>query len=321
MDSRGNLYGTTTQGGTGDCRNMNLVGCGTVFELSRQGNGVWNESVLYSFQGVPNGNGDGDAAEPNSLIFDSSGNLFGFASNGGSCTMQVRLAVCVGAAFQLRKRYGAWRESIIYRADATGSPFGALFDLQGNLYSVATFGGPEDVGAVFMLSPPPRKGEWTETTLYAFQNQNDGALPVPGLVFDPEGNLYGASSGSDSVPGNVFELTPGADGAWTESVLFPFNNQLKGLYPSQGPTMDSQGNLFGTTGIGGTGGDGVAYVASQANGVWTEKVLHDFSGGSDGWQPSGGLEIGKDGALFGATLFGGSGACSYGCGTIFRATP
>ena len=320
LDARGNLYGVTTQGGTGNCNNMNLVGCGTVFELSPQGNAVWTESVLYSFQGVPGGKGDGDAAEPNSLVFNSSGNLIGFASDGGSCVAQNVTAECAGAAFELREKGGVWREKVLYRADSsTLLSSAALFDTRGNLYCVAAFGGPENVGEVFMLSPPSGRGAWTASTIYAFQNQSDGALPVPGLLFDAQGNLYGASSGSDSVPGNVFELTPGGSGTWTESVVFSFEGEGD-VYPPQGPIMDSQGNLFGTTGIGGPAGEGSVYKASQNNGAWTERVLHSFAGGGDGSLPLSGPVIGKGGALYGTTSSGGAGNCSGGCGTVYRVT-
>lgn len=316
MDVKGKLYGVTTQGGTGNCSNMDLSGCGTVFELSPQGNGVWSESVLYNFQGVPGGTGNGDAASPNSLLFDSSGNLFGFGSDGGSCVARNRLANCAGAAFELRRRRGVWREKNIYRADSsTVLPSASLFDAQGNLYCVATFGGPENVGEVFMLAPPSGKGGWTETSLYAFQNQFDGALPVPHLVFDPQGNLYGASVGTDSVAGNVFKLTPGGNGSWTESVAFSFPGEAS---PALGPIMDSKGNLFGTTEIG-SNGNGDVYKASQNEGAWTEKELYSFTGGSGGDEPFG-VTIGKGGALYGATVAGGTGNCSGGCGTIFRVT-
>lgn len=318
LDAKGNLYGVTAQGGSGNCENMNLAGCGTVFELSRQRKGIWNESVLYSFQGVPAGTGNGDAAEPGSLLFDSAGNLFGSGTNGGSCVAEKAVAACDGAVFELRNRGAKWREKIIYRADpSTLLPYASVFDAQGNLYGVATAGGPENLGEVFMLSPPAGKGAWTKVALYDFQNQRDGALPVAGLVFDAQGNLYGASDGSDSVPANVFELTPGAQRTWTESVVFGFAG-AGNVYPSQGPIMDSNGNLFGTTQIGGHRGGGVVYEASQDNGAWTHKVLHDFAGGDDGDEPLSGPVIGKRGALYGTTSLGGTGRCSGGCGTVYR---
>jgi hypothetical protein len=80
VDAAGNLYGTIVAGGTQD-----LLGCGTVFELSppQQFGGPWRQRVFYSFQGVPGGDGDGDVAMPNGVVFDASGNLYGLAYDGG----------------------------------------------------------------------------------------------------------------------------------------------------------------------------------------------------------------------------------------------
>jgi hypothetical protein len=232
---------------------------------------------------------------------------------------QGAIALCDGAGFELHKRSGAWSEHVIFRADSsTTLPFGALLDARGNLYSVSIYGGPENVGEVFMLTPTSGKSGWTVSALYAFQNQNDGALPVGGMVFDAQGNLYGASAGTDSVTGNVFELTPGANNTWAESVVVSFDI---GVYPQSGPIVDAQGNLFGTTANGGAGGDGSVYEAIRNGTGWTYSDLYDFIGGRDGAQPLGGLTIGRSGDLYGTTTTGGSGRCSGGCGTAFRVTP
>ncbi len=320
MDARGNLYGVTEQGGTGDCSDQNFTGCGTVFELTPQKNGDWSESVLHSFQGVPNGRQKSDASWPNALILAPQGQLIGSAYNGGSCPPPYDS--CAGAVFELTKHHGTWQEKIIYNSDeATNGPSGVLLDDKGNLYSVASFGGPENLGEIFMLTPPSGKGEWAATDLYDFQNQNDGALPVAGLALDAAGDLFGASSGTDSVAGNVFELTPAGNGSWTESVVISFASVGNGYYPSQGPIPDSKGNLFGETEIGGKTDNGIVYEASPKNGGWTEKVLHGFSGGSDGSEPLGGVLMGKDGTLYGTTAAGGTDSCFNGCGAVFRITP
>jgi hypothetical protein len=123
---------------------------------------------------------------------------------------------------------------------------------------------------VFELTPPSGKGQWTASVIYTFQNGPDGAIPVPGLLFDPQGNLFGASAGSDSVAANVFELTPGANNSWTESVLFSFNDGS--IYPPRGPIMDGHGNLFGTTEFGGPAQSGNVYKGSQKGGRWTMRT-------------------------------------------------
>ncbi len=275
--------------------------------------------MLYRFQGVPSGSGNGDAAAPNSLVFDAAKNLFGFSSNGGSCFTEGGSAYCDGAAFELRKHAGAWQEKVIYRADdSTAPPAGASFDDQGNLYGSSDFAGPEGVGDVFRLIPPSGKGMWTAQVLYSFQNGNDGAIPSAGVVFDAQGNLYGSTGGTDSVAGNIFELSPTGDGTWTESVLFNFENEGFIVDPLQGPLMDADGNLYGATSTGGATADGLVYKVSRKNGTWSGKILHNFTGGSDGADSLGGLVIGSDGALYGTTAEGGTGNCPDGCGTVFR---
>ena len=306
MDGNGNLYGITADGGTGACNNEGNAGCGTVFELSSQAHGKWSESVLYRFQGAA------DLSWPNALVFGKSGRLFGTAYNGGSCC---------GGLFELAKHRGSWRETVIYSGDeAASGPTGVLFDAKGNIYSVSAGGGPETVGEVFMLTPPSGKGEWTKTDLYDFQNQYDGALPIAGLVFDAAGDLFGASDGTDSVYANIFELTPGANGTWSESVVISFADLGYG-YPSQSPVMDSKGNLLGETSDGGRGGDGTVYEVSPNNGGWNGRTLYNFTGGNDGSEPLGGVLLGKGGKLYGTTSGGGANACNTGCGTVFRIQP
>ena len=314
IDSQSNLYGVTMEGGTGDCSVNNLTGCGVLFELSPDGKGGWSETVLHSFQGVGNGNRKSDASWPNALILGQNGELIGSSYTGGNCPPPYD--TCAGAIFEFTKRKGQWREKIIYGADAdTAGPNGVLQDAKGNLYSVAPLGGPVTVGSVFMLSPPVGKGDWTPTVLYEFQNQNDGALPVPGLALDSAGNLFGASDGSDSVGPNIFELTPNANGPWTESVVANFD---LGYYPSAGPVLDSEGNMFGTTSGGGKSGNGMVFRISPDNGGWSEKSLYSFTGGNDGAEPLGSVLLGKKGTLYGTTYAGGgAAACHQGCGTVF----
>jgi hypothetical protein len=96
--------------------------------------------------------------------------------------------------------------------------------------------------------------EWKEKVLYSFQGgSNDGSVPVGGIVFDKQGNLYGATSDG----GMVYQLAPPAKpgGTWTETVLYVFqgNTSGDGATPEGGLVIDSAGNLYGTTAYGGTG--------------------------------------------------------------------
>jgi uncharacterized repeat protein (TIGR03803 family) len=111
------------------------------------------------------------------------------------------------------------------------------------------------VGAVFKLTANP-SGSWSETILHSFTTgNNDGGNPYSGLTFDPYGNLYGTTnSGGSGGHGTVFRLTPTPTGPWDETILYDFTDIANGWWPVGGVVLDSAGNLYGTTGTGGTGG-------------------------------------------------------------------
>jgi hypothetical protein len=77
-------------------------------------------------------------------------------------------------------------------------------------------------------------------------NGVDGFSPYAAVIFDAAGNLYGTTWAG----GNVFELTPGTNGEWTETVLHTFNGS-DGLSPQAGLIFDASGNLYGATDYGG----------------------------------------------------------------------
>jgi hypothetical protein len=191
--------------------------------------------------------------------------------------------------------------------------------------------------------------EWKEKVLYSFQGlPNDGAYPAGGVVFDKAGNLYGATTqggGSNCAVlqcGVVFQLKPPEQkgSAWTENVLYVFKGVSvnDGNSPLGGVVLDRAGNLYGTTGYGGSGGCelfgtrvgcGVVFELippKQKGGAWTEKILHNFEGGADGDLPWGDLTLDSAGDLYGATEYGGGyGSCNtpyyrY-CGTVFKLSP
>jgi uncharacterized repeat protein (TIGR03803 family) len=157
--------------------------------------------------------------------------------------------------------------------------------------------------------------------IYNFAGNNDGEYLDSDLVIDGAGNLYGTSvQGGDFGSGTVFQLTPSANG-WTHSVLYSFHGGTDGGEPYKGVTVDSQGNLYGTavTGGGGSceGGCGVAYKLTHSGGVWTQTVIHTFTGGDDGSGPGTGLTLGRYGTLYGMTPTGGA----NGQGVIFLLRP
>ena len=149
MDSVGNLYGTTFNGGTGSCFNGSL-GCGVVFELTSNTVGGWTETVLHDFCSQ-NNCADGGYSET-SLIMDPAGNLYGTTPYGGSNLNAP------GTVFKLAQDGDGWLYSVLYNfCSQTGCTGGfgpaasLIFDAAGALYGTTVFA-TNGYGAVFELS-------------------------------------------------------------------------------------------------------------------------------------------------------------------------
>jgi len=324
LDSSGNLYGTTSAGGTGVCNNN---GCGTVFELKRTSSG-WQEQVLHSFQGGI----DGEFPQAG-VIFDSSGNLYGTTNSGGSNHL--------GTVFKLAPNgKGGWTESILYSFVAGTNPASDLvFDANGNLYGTTRLGGVNGCGTlgggcgtVFELIRQSN-GSWAESTLYQFAGPpGDGALPSSGLALDSAGNLYGLTVAGgpnncflQGYPGCgiVYKLTSDGKGNWTETVLFNFaRGNGFAVSPSAGLLVDEDGDrLVGTTLQGGDGA-GTIFALKASDTTWKQDVLHRFYESLDGRSPAGQLIKDSQGNLFGATVAGGGATrAGFGGGMVFELQP
>jgi uncharacterized repeat protein (TIGR03803 family) len=165
----------------------------------------------------------------------------------------------------------------------------------------------------------------TETVIYSFLGPPDGATLQGSLVADAAGNLYGTTVGGGvgiSCCGIVFELSPPATvgGAWTETILYTFQESNDGRFPLSTLIFDKLGNLYGTTAEGGTGGFGTVFELSPPTtpgGAWTETILWGFASGSGGSAPSGKLVMDAKGNLYGTTAKGGP----CGCGNVFELLP
>jgi uncharacterized repeat protein (TIGR03803 family) len=299
FDSSGNLYGTTSGGGT--------TGGGTVFELSPTAAGYWKETTLYTF-----GAFEGDGYWPIcKLVFDANGNLYGTTFKSNSRTGD-------GTVFELSPQSdGTWLEKQLYTftggSDGGQPRAGLVLDNLGNLYGTAwTGGGTGGVclgagcGTVFKLSPNSN-GIWTETVLYTFSTLAAGENPSASLIFDSAGNLYGGTSSA------VFKLTPSNSGTWSESTLYSFQGGTSdGSGPVSDLAFDAAGNLYGTTpyggltNFGGNLGSGILFkLTPTLSGQWTETIVHFFgSGKSDGSFPQSGVLIDSSGNLFGMTSYG-----------------
>jgi uncharacterized repeat protein (TIGR03803 family) len=301
MDSAGNIYGTTVQGGK--------FGGGTVFELSPSGTG-WTHTVLYSFTGGT------DGAEPyKGVTLDSHGNLYGSAVAGGSGSCD---GGC-GVVYKLTNSGGTWTQTVIHSftggSDGAGPGNGLTFDPHGNLYGMTPTGGAFGFGTIYQLKPQTN-GTWKFNVIHAFTGGADGSSASAGrLILDHAGNLYGvATVGGANGFGVAFELTHSQTG-WTLLPLYAFQDQPDGALPYGGLIFDKAGNLYGTTYYAGVNDVGTAYKLTHANGAWTETVLYSFKGGTDGSSPISPLVSDKAGNLYGTTSDGGANCA---CGVIFK---
>lgn len=303
LDAKGNIYGTTADGGAFNC---GKYGCGTVFRLSPSG----VEAVLYSFAGQP------DGATPSSGLTPGPKSAFGVTRQGGAFNN--------GAIFELSQSGTTVKETVLYSftgGSDGGAPSGNLaLDTQAGLYGTTVSGGvvpcaggfPMGCGTVFELG-----SIGDEEVLYAFPGGDGGvtepygAAPLAGVIRDAEGDLYGTTTyGGAHNFGTVFEVSaPG-----TEEVLYSFLDSTDGGLPSGSLIRDENGNLYGTARIGGNSNSGTVFELNENGDL---RVLHSFSGSpNDGSQPVAGLVADKAGNLYGTTFEGGT----YGYGTVFEVT-
>jgi uncharacterized repeat protein (TIGR03803 family) len=306
-DGTGNFYGTAAFGGNA----LGTSGAGVVFKLDSTG----TETVLYTFTGGV------DGRDPEGVVRDGTGNLYGITAEGGTAGSCAPSSGC-GVVFKLDP---TGNETVLH--SFTGGSDGAspnappVRDAVGNLYGTTilggTFGGTcasYGCGVVYMLDPADN-----ETVLHSFTGGSDGAYPYDGVIRDSAGNLYGTtmsggiaeSCGGYSGCGVVFRL----DSSGNESVLHTFYGGANGTFPFSGVVRDAAGNLYGSTEDGGTASCtacGLVFKLSSAAG---EAVLHRFSG------PDGDLPfvsfLDQQGNLYGTTEEGGA----FGYGTVFRVSP
>lgn len=249
-DAAGNLYGTTELGGS--------HGLGTVFELTPNGNGGWNESVLVSFSGKNGSNPQYGVA------IDQLGNLYGTAHTGG--VVNSTCSSGCGTVYELMPTTKGWTGRILYAPTGVdgGYPTSSIsIDAHGNLYGTLAYRGmsgcyaDEGCGAVFELAPNHHGGFNRYSFLFDGQG-NDGGNPFGGVLVDNQtGALYGTTYGGN----NVYELNHGA-----ETVLYQFCSQpscADGTSPSAGTLVSRDGLLYGVTPSGGNAYNGVVYSVTK----------------------------------------------------------
>ena len=299
FDSRGNLYGTTVVGGA--------YGCGTVFKLTPDSSGSWQELALYDFTCY------GDGKNPyGGVTFDSHSRMYGTTVSGGlggSCGSSG-----CGVVFQLTSKSEKVLHSFTGGNDGFGPGGPVVFDGAKTLVGTTPDGGENGAGVVYELTAHGKS--WRERVIHAFTGGKDGGTGSLGaLLVDSSGNLYGVTeTGGKNGGGTVFELSPTSKKKWKLTTLYEFKGTPDAASPYGGLIADTAGDLYGTTYYGGSYGQGTVFeLRARNHGRYRERVLYSFTGGSDGGSPTSTL------LLSGTTLYGtasaGGGSC--GCGAIF----
>jgi uncharacterized repeat protein (TIGR03803 family) len=328
----GNLYGTTTYGGTHND--------GTIFMVTPGG----TLTTIYNFANTP------DGANPyTGLVLGSNGKFYGTTAEGGTSGLGTVFSVTAAGTLTILHSFSGMDGEI---------PYGALIQgVNGSYYGTTQFGGTVGTGygTVFKITT-----SGTFTSLHSFDDTTDGYEPFAGLALANTGEFYGTTAGGPGADfgtvfkisstgvytllhsfidtdgwepegvllqatsgklygttvrggaeglGEVFTITTG--GAFT--LLHSFASVTEGYEPVAGLIQASDGNFYGTTFSGGTFGQGNIFEMSSAG---TPTTLHSFSGGdggSDGNQPFGGLVQHTSGVLLGTT----GGVSSSGLGTVF----
>ena len=326
LDVNGTLYGTTSVGG--------VNGLGTVYKLDSKG----KETVLYSFCSLANC-ADGYFPQSN-VLQDWQGNLYGVALFGGDTTSTNCNIVGFGCGV-VYKLDTKGNETVLYTFTGGtdgNTPQGLTMDWAGNLYGITFYGGDLSCnliapgfgcGVVYKVDT---RGHFA--VLYTFKGGTDGVFPNDYLTLDWAGNIYGVTAlggnpayCSGSGCGTVFKL----DKKGKLTTLHTFTG-TDGAEPQGLLVLDAEGNLYGTTFIGGSltcnapNGCGVVFKLTAAG---RYKLLHTFTGAPDGAEPPMGLIGDWFGNLYGVTEWGGYSAdCTWGagltppsvpgCGTVFK---
>ena len=328
----GNLYGTTTYGGTHSA--------GTIFQITPGG----TLTTIYNFANTP------DGANPyTGLVLGSDGKFYGTTAEGGANGLGTVFKVTAAGALTILYNFSGMDGEL---------PYGALVEgVDGSYYGTTQFGGDigSGYGTVFKITP-----SGTLTSLHSFDHTTDGYEPFAGVALTSTGEFYGTTAGGPGADfGTVFKISStgayallhtfvDSDGWEPEGVLLEaasgklygttvrggaeglgevftitlggaftllhsFASVSEGYEPVAGLIQASDGNFYGTTFGGGTFGQGNIF---EMNSGGTPTTLHSFSGGdggTDGNQPFGGLVQHTSGVLFGTT----GGVSSGGVGTVF----
>ncbi len=240
---------------------------------------------ILSFTG-PNGANPGGA-----LVKAGDGNFYGTTAAGG--------AGGAGTLFRMTPPGGLETLFSFHRTNGANPGCSLALAPDGSMYGTTPSGGISNQGTIFRLTA---SGDFA--TLYEFTGTN-GTRPRSDLLLAANGSLFGTTEiGGALGQGAAFEITP-------EGTFHPvacFDNS--GYNPSGRLLQAADGNFYGTAFLGGQQGYGAIFKLTPGG---TLTIPYSFSGGAGGANPYGGLIQGPDGALYGTTMYGGSGY-----GTAFK---
>ena len=282
LDSSGNIFGTAYYGGDNNR--------GTVYEVVKGTNTV---KALTSF-----GGGSPGAYPGGNIVMDGGGNIYGTTESGGKANLGTIYKLASGtstvttlATFD-RGKYGA-------------SAVGLVSDGSGNLYGGIYYGGPSDYSAVYELL----NGSSAVTTLATFSSIGN----ISALTLDGSGNIFGTTlfggafnNRNSYGNGSIFEI---AKGSGTVTTLASFNG-TNGYGPVGGITFDGDGNMFGTTTLGGAFNKGTVFEFAKGSTAITS--LASFTTNTS--SPEAGVTLDSAGNIFGTTPYGGP----SGSGTVYE---
>jgi uncharacterized repeat protein (TIGR03803 family) len=281
----GNFYGTTNSGGS-------PKNDGTVFKLTPAG----KLTTLHRFSGGVDG-----ATPRAALVLGTDGNFYGTTNLGGPNNSGTVFKMKPGGRLTILHSFSG--------ADGANPWAGLIRATDGNFYGTTSAGGARGDGTVFKIT-----SGGTLTTLYSFAGA-DGYQPTAALVQASDGNFYGTTSGGGANgEGTVFKITSGG----TLTTLYSFCAQAgcsDGRVPAAELALGSDGDFYGTTGLGANNDSGTVFKITPGGFLTT---LHSFSSFADGGNPQAALMQASDGNFYGTTLFGGNTGHQ---GTVFKITP
>jgi len=293
LGTDGNYYGVTNDGGSANE--------GTVYKITPTG----TVTILHNFE---DGTITNDGRAPQSdLVQDSSGNFYGTtASGGGFLDAGTIFKITSAGSVTILHRFGGGS------SDGAIPLAGLVQGTDSNLYGMTYSAGSSNDGTIFKITP-----SGTFTLLHSFSGTtNDGNFPDAALIQATDGQFYGTTAeGGSTNKGTAFKVT--STGTFT--FLHSFGTVTNDAKSPEAPLVQAaDGNFYGTTESGGSGGNaGTAFKMTSAGSV---TILHVFGSiTKDGLDPEAGLIQIAGGDFFGTTLYGGTGTGS--AGTVFEMTP